>query len=84
MNPLSSRVNSHLIKPDVEVPGELQPTQNYTEGARVVFFAFYNRLCVRIVCVCVRTCPAGLVCLLCLRLLLFTPEGNMERLQSEH
>lgn len=58
MNPLCSRVNSHLIKPDVEVPGELHPTENYTEGARVVFFAFYNRLCVRIVCVC----PCECVC----------------------
>lgn len=45
MNPLTSRVNSHLIKPDVEVPGELQPTQNYTEGARA-FFLHFTIVCV--------------------------------------
>lgn len=32
------------------------------------------------VCVCVLICPADLVCLLYLCLLLFTPEGSRERL----
>ena len=90
MNPLISRVNLNL-KNNEMLRFLVSCSRQKTRQKVLVWFCILsssvcpNSVCVCVcVCVCVRTCPAGLVCLLCLCLLLFTPEGNMERLQSEH